>query len=137
MYLDIRQARLYCPIPFPNVPIIKLLLSCGASINAMDSNRNTPLHRLVQNEYKDYSNKQLNDVKTIFELLLTAGAHLDAMSDEGTPEQCAKHNEIQRFFRLHPIQLSLKCLCARVIRRKHINYNNSLPEHLHPFVDLH
>jgi ankyrin repeat protein len=123
--------------PIPSVPIVKLLLSCGAPINARDSHRNTPLHMLARNQYEDYSDKQLNDIKTIFEMLLTAGAHLDAIGAAGTPEQCSKYDEIQSLFRAHPIQLSLKCLCARIIRRKHINYKNTVPKHLYSFIELH
>ncbi|CAF4774628.1 unnamed protein product [Rotaria socialis] len=111
--------------------IFKLLLECGAPINAMDSFGNTPLHILA------IKGCEYNDIETIFELLLGVGAHLDAINAKGTPEQYANNDKIQSLFRAHSIQLSLKCLCARIIRQSHINYNDSLQKHLHSFVELH
>jgi len=132
---------------FPSLPVVKLLLFCRASINAIDCHHCTPLHELAANRYKhfDYhgealeycSDEELNDVEIIFKLFVDAGAHLDAVAGELTPEDCAEHEKLKRLFRMHPIQLSLKCICARMIQNRELNYTDCISKHLQSFIQLH
>jgi hypothetical protein len=131
-YTDIGIARM-----FPSLPIVKLLLYCGAPINVTDCHHNTPLHVLAANEYKYYTHEELDDVERIFKLLVDAGAHLDAVTQRGTPEDCVDYEKLKSLFRIHPIQLSLKCICARKTKRRELNYTDCIPKHLQSFIQLH
>jgi ankyrin repeat protein len=44
----------YLQIIFPNMDVIKLLLECGAPVNARNESRSTPLH-VAANPYNFYS----------------------------------------------------------------------------------
>ncbi|CAF3068617.1 unnamed protein product [Rotaria sp. Silwood2] len=122
---------------FPSLVIVQLLLSCRVSINAIDCNHYTPLHDLVSNKFKKLTNEQWNDIKIIFELLIDGGAHLDAIAQGKTPEDCTEHELFKSLFRIYPVQLSLKCLCARIIQKNKLTYSDCIPESLHPFIELH
>ena len=147
-YIDI------CPsISFPSLPIVKFVLNCRAPINSIDLYHNTPLHQLAgnrylyytgdeyqhfrDNQYEDYTDEQMNDVEIIFNLLVNAGAHLDAVGQKGIPQDYVSHKKLEKLFQKHPIELNLKCICARIIRRIKLNYMNVIPERLQPFVQLH
>ena len=138
-------------LKFPSLAVVKLLLSCGASINAIDFDHKTPLHQLAENKFSrfpvrwyydsndlwDFSGKDLSDLEMMFETLVNAGAHLDAIAEGKTPADCAKHKVLQDLFRRHPIELSLKCICARAIQHGKFNFTNRIPAHLQSFVQLH
>lgn len=136
---------------FPSLAVVKLLLSCGAPINAIDFDHKTPLHQLAENKFCkfpvrghydsndlwDFSGKDLSDLEMMFETLVNAGAHLDAIAGGKTPADCAKHKILQDLFRTHSIELSLKCICARAIQHSKLNFTNRIPAHLQSFVQLH
>ncbi|CAF4238108.1 unnamed protein product, partial [Adineta steineri] len=122
---------------FPSLPVVKFLLSCRASVNAIDNDHYSPLHDFVLNDYKHFLHLQWIDIENIFKLLINSGAHLDAIAHEQTPEDCAKNTRFQRLFEMHPIQLHLKCICARLIRKEKITYINSIPTHLQSFIEMH
>ena len=122
---------------FPSLPVVKLLLSCRTPINAVDCHHNTPLHQLAANKYKYDTIKELNDIEIIFNLLVNAGAHLDASARGKTPKDCAEHKKLKSLFQMHPIQLSLKCICARMIQRRELNYTDCISERLQSFIQLH
>ncbi|CAF4105392.1 unnamed protein product, partial [Adineta steineri] len=115
---------------FPSLPVVKFLLSCRASVNAIDNDHYTPLHDFVLSGYKHFPHLQWIDIENIFKLLINSGAHLDAIAHGRTPKDCAKDTRFQRLFEAHPIQLHLKCICARLIQKKKIDYINSIPTHL-------
>ncbi|CAF1152679.1 unnamed protein product [Adineta steineri] len=43
---------------FPSLPVVKFLLSCRASINAIDNDHYTSLHDFVLNDYKHFPHLQ-------------------------------------------------------------------------------
>lgn len=126
----------YAP-KFPSLSVVELLLSCRAPINAIDYHHKTPLHELAGNRFRPSSNQELANLEKIFQLLVDTGAHLDAIAGEKTPEDCAEHEKVKDLFQKHPIKLSLKCICARIIQRRVVNYTDRIPHHLHSFIQLH
>ena len=125
------------PRRFPYLPVVQLLLSCRVPINAIDCHHYTPLHDLAMNKFENSTNEELDNIKAIFKLLINAGAHLDANAQGKTPEDCVEHEKLKSLFRRYPIQLSLKCLCARMIQKKKLNYIDCIPKHLHAFIKIH
>ncbi|CAF4225755.1 unnamed protein product, partial [Adineta steineri] len=122
---------------FPSLSVVKILLSCRASVNTIDNDHYTPLHDFVLNDYKHFPHLQWIDIENIFKLLIDSGAHLDAIAHGQTPEDCAKKTRFQRLFEAHPIQLYLKCICARLIQKEKIDYINFIPTHLQSFIEMH
>ena len=101
---------------------VRLLLECGVDVNSMNTNGDTPLHALVRNP-------TTSNVLKILELLFDAGAHLDyANQQRQTPLQLVpayRYKIVEQLKkRMHVAQL--KCLCAQMIRRKEIIYQNGL-----------
>ena len=122
---------------FPSLPVVELLLSCRAPINAIDRHHYTPLHDFASNHFEQSTNTKLGDMKRIFKLLVNAGAHLDAIAEGKTPEDCAEHDKLKSLFRIHPTQLNLKCICARMIQKNQLNYTDCISKRLQSFVELH
>lgn len=122
---------------FPSLPVVEFLLSCRASINAIDYHHSTPLHEFARNRFQPCSNEELINLEKIFQILVNAGAHVDAIAEGRTPEDCAEHPKVKDLFRTHPKALNLKCICARIIQTKALNSIDRIPEHLQSFIQLH
>ncbi|CAF4425000.1 unnamed protein product [Rotaria sp. Silwood2] len=77
---------------YPCLHTARLILQCGADVNAIDAIRNTPLHIFV-------SNSTIVD-DTIIQYLCNAGAHLDYVNALGeTPIDVAKNSNIKQFLK--------------------------------------
>ncbi|KAL1129561.1 hypothetical protein AAG570_012506, partial [Ranatra chinensis] len=126
---------------FPCSATAKLLIQCGADVNAMDSNRNTPLHIIVSYQ------KHISDFITLHSIikeLTEAGAHIDTVNMNGkTPFETASTGKTMWFSGVAEIilrtqsKLSLKCLAARAIQDYKILYHGLVPESLQSFIHLH
>jgi len=107
----------------------RLLLQCGADVNSYDAQQNTPLHIIA-------SNKSLCD-EVILNLLEHAGAHLDYANCLGyTPADLTTNCFVYQWLR-NRMNLRLKCLCARLIRRNNINFQDKLSILLIKFIEKH
>lgn len=65
---------------FPCVETTRLLIRCGANVNAMDCDRNTPLHVIVN------YHKPISDFITLHSIiteLTENGAHVDCVNKRG------------------------------------------------------
>lgn len=112
---------------FPSLPVVKVLLDCGADPDSRDFDNNTPLHIAAQ-----------NNCPAIMNALIEAGAHMDATNAfkktayELLDEKLLARSTIQPFN-----YLTLQCLAARALDKNKIPYKGFIPEELEAFIELH
>lgn len=113
---------------FPSLPVIELFLDVGADVNALDIEKNTPLHIAA-------GNKPCKP--DVINLLLKEGAHIDACnSDRKTPMQLVRGTSIYEI--ASPLNyLTLQCLAAKKIIKCSIAYKGYIPTRLEKFVEMH
>lgn len=112
---------------FPNMDVIRLLLSCGAPVNARNESRSTPLH-VAANPYNFYA--------PLVQLLLDHGAHLDQPNRAGDcPSLLISMNPLNNIPLVN--YTSLRCLAATVVCKYKIRYANQIPATLEEFVRFH
>ncbi|XP_074598395.1 protein fem-1 homolog A-like [Brevipalpus obovatus] len=119
--------NLSAPI-FPNLGVARLLLECGADVDAVNNEFCTPLHLATEKFYKTSSTH-------LYDLLLANGAHLDRVSGHGL----RPINQLKSFdSTFNPINhISLKCLAARTVVAEKINYHGLVPPELENFLKIH
>ncbi|XP_055634301.1 protein fem-1 homolog B-like [Toxorhynchites rutilus septentrionalis] len=122
-FTDEEEAKRY----FPNLPVTRLLLECGAHVNARDNTRSTPLLLAV------FPHNYETDV---IHTLIEHGAHLDLPNMLGDrPSSMLRRNPMNN---THLGQhISLKCLSANVIVASSIPYRNEVPRRLEEFIRAH
>lgn len=85
--LRIKTIFNYVSCRFPCSETTSLLLACGADVNAMDRDGNTPLHLIVN------YHKAISDFPTLYSIiteLIENGAHMDCVNKRGeTPLEAA------------------------------------------------
>lgn len=112
---------------FPNNDVVKLLLKCGADVNARNESKSIPLH--VASAPYNYDNE-------IVFTLLEHGAHLDQPNRANDRPyniiSCNQNNEISLMN-----YITLKCLASTVITKYRIPYKNQIPKTLEKFVQNH
>ncbi|KAG7210254.1 hypothetical protein KM043_011802 [Ampulex compressa] len=98
---------------FPCAATAKLLIRCGADVNAMDNERNTPLHVIVS-----YC-KPISDFLTLHSIiieLIEAGAHMDTVNSNGMTPYNAVTTGVAEIILRTRTKLSLKCMAAKVVK---------------------
>ncbi|KAK8750217.1 hypothetical protein OTU49_015314, partial [Cherax quadricarinatus] len=119
---------------FPCATTTKLLIACGADVNSMDKNRNTPLHLIVPYQ------KPISDFLTLHNIIMALienGAHMDTVNQMGaTPFDSATTGVAEIILRTQK-KLSLKCLAAKAVKINGILYKGQVPRHLEAFIELH
>ncbi|XP_026811034.1 protein fem-1 homolog B-like [Rhopalosiphum maidis] len=125
---------------FPNFLAMKLLVHCGANVDAVDNDKNTPLHYIgkfiTDFPHIPHNSDYLDTRKMVMELL-NAGAHTDFVNKFGV---CPHTGYLSNLFHLtNNVPRSLKCLSASVLRyrcpKKY--YRDQLPTILVQFTNLH
>nr|CAH7728174.1 unnamed protein product [Callosobruchus chinensis] len=120
---------------FPCAETTKLLIKCGADVNAMDVDRNTPLHVIV-NYHKAVSD--FMTLYTIITALTEGGAHLDCVNKRGeTPLDASATGSVAEIVLKTQMKLSLKCLAANAVKRHRLTYRGLVPKALECFIELH
>ncbi|XP_057655262.1 protein fem-1 homolog B isoform X2 [Diorhabda carinulata] len=119
---------------FPCKETTKLLINCGANVNAMDIERNTPLHIIVT------YNKAVSDFSTMHSIvtdLIENGAHLDCVNKYNeTPLDTATTGVAEIILKTQT-KLSLRCMAANAIKTYSIVYRGQVPEALVSFIEMH
>ncbi|XP_028679503.1 protein fem-1 homolog B [Erpetoichthys calabaricus] len=119
---------------FPNAMVTKLLIDCGAQVNAVDNEGNSPLHVIVQ------YNRPISDFLTLHAIIISlveAGAHTDMTNKQRkTPLDKSTTGVAEILLKTH-MKMSLKCLAARAVRLYSITYQNQIPQTLEEFVEFH
>jgi len=112
---------------FPSVEVTKLLVECGAKINALNVHANTPLHTASQPQ---------NYRQEIVETLLEHGAHIDARNSKG--QRPLDMLKLISDCKINPLQyLTLRCLAASAIVRHQLPYKQEIPTILEEFIEAH
>ncbi|RZC32328.1 Ankyrin repeat domain containing protein [Asbolus verrucosus] len=120
---------------FPCAETTRLLIKCGANVNAMDYERNTPLHIIVN------YHKPISDFLTLHSIitdLTEAGAHLDCVNKRGeTPLESSATGSVAEIILKTQMKLSLKCIAANAVKHHKLTYQGQVPEALESFIELH
>ncbi|CAF3523352.1 unnamed protein product [Rotaria sp. Silwood1] len=116
----VNDNRIMALCKYPCHKTIGLLLQYGANVDAIDSERNTPLHLIAQRKH------DIENVLFIINLLCdSGGAHPDCVNDQGrTPLEAASNIHVKEHLRKKIGVGRLKCLCARFIRQRKIVFQN-------------
>lgn len=115
---------------FPSLPVVKLLVECGAKINANNQTGSTPLHTASMVE---------NFNQEIVEVLLDNGAHIDIRNKEfDRPVDMLRRVPDGAGSKINPLHyITLKCLAARVVAKHGVPYKEEIPAILEEFIQAH
>ncbi|XP_052400272.1 protein fem-1 homolog B-like [Carassius gibelio] len=119
---------------FPNAQVTKLLIDCGAQVNAVDYEGNSPLHLIVQ------YNRPISDFLTLHSIMISlveAGAHTDMTNKQKKTPLDKSTTGVSEILLKTQMKMSLKCLAARAVRQHRILYQNQIPKSLEEFVEYH
>jgi len=112
---------------FPSLAVTKLLVECGANINALNLNDSTPLHT---------ASLAINYRQEIVETLLENRAHIDARNSHG--QKPLDMLKLVPDCKINPLQyISLRCLAASVIVKNGLPYKSEIPTVLEEFIEAH
>lgn len=122
---------------FPCAETTRLLILCGADVNAMDMERNTPLHIIVSYQ------KPISDFLTLHSIIMDlteAGAHMDSVNARGeTPFDSSATGKqgVAEIILKTQAKLSLKCMAAKAVKTYNLTYQGKVPQSLENFIELH
>ena len=114
---------------FPDLQVCQVLLENGCDVNALDKDRNTPLHTVMIKGHAETD---------VIIYLIESGAHLDARNSAGKSAvdlaRCAK---VRQLIRSKSSVASLQCFAARAILKANVAYQGLVPKRLEEFVQMH
>lgn len=119
---------------FPCAETTKLLIQCGADVNAMDAERNTPLHIIV------HYHKPISDFATLHSIIVRlteAGAHIDSVNIRGETPLDSASTGVAEIILKAQAKLSLKCIAAKAVKTFNLTYQGHVPHALESFIELH
>jgi len=115
---------------FPSLSVVRLLVECGAKINANNQTGSTPLHTASMVE---------NFNQEIVEILLDNGAHIDIRNGSNDrPVDMLKRVPEGAGSKINPLHYTtLRCLAARVVAKHGVPYKEEIPAILEEFIQAH
>ena len=121
--------------PFPNIEVEKLLLECGANVNAVDDEHNTALHLCSEALRNLELEQHYNMLKRIAVLLLNSSAHVDMVNISGMR---AADGLTSSWLEMNMMNfVSLKCLAANAVVKYKITQAGCVNDSLESFVQMH
>jgi Fem-1 family protein b len=121
-------------VQFPNDELVKLLISCGADVNAVDLYRNTPLHVIVQ------YNRPVSDFHTLHNIiksLTEAGAHIDRTNAQGKMPLDLVTTGVAETILRGEQRIKLQCIAAKAVKKFGLAYKGAVPVMLEEFIEMH
>lgn len=120
--------------PQSTTGLIKLLLDCGASVNATDDKRNTPLHTVLMCHGSLFG-ESLPDQDDVVKFLVERGTHMDSLNSRNQTVLSLMKAE---GYQICEVQyLTLQCLAASAVIKNAIPYQDTVPKALIPFIKMH
>lgn len=119
---------------FPDDSLVRLLLKCGADVNALDVNGNTALHVIVQFSHPISHFMTLHN---IIVSLVDAGVHVDCANKQRQTARDVSTTGVAEVILWTKFSLSLKCIAARAVRKHNIAFHNVVPVSLEEFIAMH
>lgn len=114
---------------YPCLQTARFLVQYGAQVNGKNAIGNTPLHVVT-------ANTVIGD-QNLLEFLWQNGAHLDQTNSRGhSALELATDPAVIAWFKTRALY-SLKCLCARMIRKKNLAFRDKISRPLVAFVENH
>ncbi|CAF1295654.1 unnamed protein product [Didymodactylos carnosus] len=136
IWTNINNSQIDKICKFPCEKTVNLLIECQANVNALDNERNTPLHIIVR--YPEVNNdKDFLNLQTIIRALINANAHIDSVNSHGdTPEMWALTKTAEILIKTQA-KLSLKCATATLIKKLNLDYRKIISTTLYDFIERH
>ncbi|GFT91895.1 protein fem-1 homolog B [Nephila pilipes] len=119
---------------FPCAATARMLIQCGADVDAVDKAGNTPLHIIVAYQ------KPITDFMTLHSIitkLLDAGSHIDRVNNDGESPFEKVLTGVAEIILKSQYQLSLKCIAAKAVKKYNVPYRGIVPVTLAIFTDMH
>ena len=121
-------------VKFPNLQLCQIFLKCGAKVDSLDKNNNSPLRLIIDSSDKGTDFRTIHD---IIKCLCENGAHADIYDIDNKPTLTYSNKfYLKNLLRSHS-KISLSCIAARAIKKYKITYRNNIPTSLQNFIDLH
>nr|CAB3245721.1 protein fem-1 homolog CG6966-like [Phallusia mammillata] len=118
---------------FPNHDIVDVLLRCGFDPNSQDKDGKTPTHLAAETAL---SLKISPSAITVIAHLIKGGAHMDYADKKGQNVPGILGPELVR--KINPVgHQNLQCLCAQVIKKHNLDYQQRVPPLLAECISKH